>query len=594
MDKVKNLSDRRFAVIIDEAHSSQSGTSSASIKKLLGDETAEDEINEIVKKDKSPKNISFFAFTATPKNKTLEIFGRKAKGDSTPRAFHVYTMKQAIDEGFIMNVLKNYTTYKTVFQIAKKTEGHIKEDIDKVEGAKALSRFLKLHPTQISQKVVIIVEHFRTCVAYKINGKAKAMVVCDSREGAVRYCKEFRKYIADRGYKDIDALVAFSGTIKDPDVPSKEWTEGSLNKGLKHRSIPDAFGSEDFQVLIVANKFQTGFDQPLLHTMYVDKKLAGVMAVQTLSRLNRICENKTDTFILDFVNKAEDIEEAFAPYYKETLLDGETDPNLIFEQKNKLDEYSIYEESEIDAFFKEFSRKVKNNQGALHTLVDPAVDRFKSLKKDKQREFKGGLQKFLRFYEFVTQIVAFDVVEIEKLYYFGKLLNKKLPNDNHNPINLQDDVMLTYLRVEKQYEKNIELEKEKKLSPPTAVGTGAQREEEKVPLDELIAKLNEVWASEVTDGDKLSFIQAVGNKMLENKELRQDAKNNSKNNFKWGSYGKVFDDSVISAMDVQRDMAMEILNDKNKMNLLKEVMMNFVYDALKKDINHLGDANGKR
>lgn len=589
LDKVKKLNDRKFAVIIDEAHSSQSGSESATMKKLLGDETSEDEINEIIKSNKSPKNISFFAFTATPKNKTLEIFGRKGKEDDAPRAFHVYTMKQAIEEGFIMNVLKNYTTYKTVFQIAKKAECHIKEDIDKIEGAKALSRFLKLHPTQISQKVVIIVEHFRTCVAPKINGKAKAMVVCDSREGAVRYCKEFRKYIAERGYSDIDALVAFSGKIKDPDVATKEWTETSLNKGLNHRSIPDAFASEDFQVLIVANKFQTGFDQPLLHTMYVDKKLSGVMAVQTLSRLNRICENKKDTFILDFVNKAEDIEEAFAPYYKETLLDGETDPNLIFEQKAKLDEYDVYEESEIDAFYKEFNRKVKNNQGALHKLVDPAVDRFKALKKDKQGEFKGGLQKLLRFYEFVTQIVAFDAFEIEKFYYFGKLLNKKLPNEHHQPINLQDDVMLTYLKVEKQHEKEIALEKETKLAPLTAVGTGASREEERVPLEELISKLNELWASEVTDGDKISFVQTIGNKMLENEELRQDAKNNSKNNFKWGSYGKAFDSSVISAIDTQRDMAMEILEDKSKMALLKETMMTLIYDALRKDIKNMGE-----
>ena len=349
-EKVGELPARNYAVIVDEAHSSQSGESAAELKGVLAGqairEQAQQEAEEqglpdyeeevlrtMAKRGRQP-NLSFFGFTATPKYKTLEVFGERGP-DGKPRPFHLYSMRQAIDEGFILDVLDHYTTYKTYYKLIKSIEDDPK--VEKRKAALALARFMSLHPYNISQKTEVMVEHFRTFTRHKIGGRAKAMVVTRSRLHAVRYKQEFDKYIRGKGYTDVRALVAFSGEVQDPDIPTVRYTEVGMNEGIREKQLPDEFDTDKYHVLIVAEKYQTGFDQPLLHTMYVDKRLAGIQAVQTLSRLNRTCSGKEDTFVLDLVNEREEIQEAFQPYYEHTIPGDEVDPHKLYELQSKGD-----------------------------------------------------------------------------------------------------------------------------------------------------------------------------------------------------------------------------------------------------------------
>ena len=332
-EKIGKLPKRKYAVIIDEAHSSQGGETAAELEGVLGGAAIKEEVQKIAEEEGLPDyeeeilrtmakrgrqpNISFFAFTATPKYKTLEVFGRPG-ADGKPEPFHIYSMRQAIQENFILDVLEHYITYKTYYRLVKAIENDPK--VDKRKAARALARFMSLHPHNIAQKTEVMIEHFRHFTMHKIGGRAKAMVVTSSRLHAVKYKKAFDKYIAEKGYKGIKTLVAFSGTVTDPDVPDVEYTEVSMNNGIREKELPERFATDGYQVLIVAEKYQTGFDQPLLHTMYVDKRLSGIQAVQTLSRLNRTHPGKEDTFVLDFVNEPEETLDAFQPYYKRTLL----------------------------------------------------------------------------------------------------------------------------------------------------------------------------------------------------------------------------------------------------------------------------------
>jgi len=349
-------------VIVDEAHSSQSGESAMDLKGVLNsngiaeaaakymsenDETDNMEyvVREMMKRGKQP-NISFFAFTATPKYKTTHVFDEPGPTGKAP--FHLYTMRQAIEEKFIHDVLKNYTTYEAYFHIIQSAE----EDphVERKKAARALARFLTLHPHNLSQKTEVMVEHFRTHVKHKIGGRAKSMVVTDSRLHAVRYKQMFDRYIKSNGYKDVKTLVAFSGIVEDPDLPGKNWTEVGMNGGIKESELPEKFDTNEYQVLLVAEKYQTGFDQPLLHTMYVDKKLSGIQAVQTLSRLNRTCAGKDDTFVLDFRNKPEEIFTAFKPFYEHTSTEELTDSQHLYRLQHQIDEAGIVFEEEINAF----------------------------------------------------------------------------------------------------------------------------------------------------------------------------------------------------------------------------------------------------
>lgn len=427
--------NKRFAVIVDEAHSSQTGDAAKKLKRALADtekileEYAEMEYEEEKnRKDNEDKlldelaaqgihnNMSFFAFTATPKDKTLNMFGWH-DNDGKYHPFHIYSMRQAIEEGFILDVLKNYMTYKMYYKIAKA----IPDDpqLDTVAGVNAIRNYETLHPHNISQKTTVMLEHFRSVTMHKIGGKAKAMIVTPSRLHAVRYLQEFRRQIKEKGYMYLDVLVAFSGEVEDD---GQTFTEEKLNKTksgetIKEKALPEAFHTDEFGMLIVAEKYQTGFDEPLLHTMFVDKKLSGVKAVQTLSRLNRTMRGKKDTFVLDFVNSAEDIKKSFNPYYEETVLEEETNPNVVYDLKNTLDEYRVYQQNEIEKFssiFYSSKEQTAGDLGKLQGQIQPALDRYNALEPERQDMFKSTIARFNRIYSFITQVCRLFDKDIHK------------------------------------------------------------------------------------------------------------------------------------------------------------------------------------
>jgi type I restriction enzyme R subunit len=600
IEKVKDLSGKRFGVIVDEAHSSQTGEASRKLKAIIGDENAglsEDEklmmvaegeaVYEIQEPDSEDEivkemathgklnNLSFFAFTATPKAKTLEMFGTPDE-KGIPKAFHVYSMHQAIEEGFILDVLKNYMTYDTYFKVGKA----ISDDprYEKSKANKALGKFLSLHPHNLAQKTQIIVEHFRSVTKDKIGGKAKAMVVTGSRLHAVRYYFEFEKYIKKMGYqKELGILVAFSGTVTDG---GEEYTEYGINK-IKEDELPKKFNSGDYQVLLVAEKYQTGFDEPLLHTMFVDKKLSGVKAVQTLSRLNRTCFGKEDTFVLDFVNSAEDIRAAFAPYYEESTIEETTDANIVYDLKTKLDEFRVYWDTEVENFAKVFFKPSKKQGnidfGVLNSYLDPAVDRYKAKNKEEQEEFKSTLTKFVRTYSFVSNIVKLDDKGMHKFFAYSKCLLRKLPREETGTVDLNDEVTLQYYRVQKIFEGSISLEQGEPL-PNTLHAGKAGKDEEKSPLSELIEKLNERFGTEFGDMDKV-LEQFVAD-MEKNEHLRTQAQNNSKEHFKF-PFNDAFMDIVVDRMMQNKEFCEKILDDDKFGNTVKDLMVDYVYAKLR-------------
>ncbi|QHS23763.1 type I restriction endonuclease subunit R [Virgibacillus sp. MSP4-1] len=589
MDQVSEVANGKYAIVIDEAHSSQGGKSARAMTSLLSNKTlegameeeqlaeedlkdGEDRILEEIAKSGQQENISFFAFTATPKQKTLEKFGTPDK-EGLPKPFHEYTMRQAIEEGFILDVLKNYVTYKTFFKLAKQIDDD--PEVGSKKASKEIARFVSLHPHNIAQKTEIMVEHFRQVTQHKIGGRAKAMVVTGSRLHAVRYKHAFDQYIKEKGYTDLQSVVAFSGTVQDQGV---DYTEAGMN-GFSEGELPDKFHSDYYQILLVAEKYQTGFDEPLLHTMYVDKKLDGIKAVQTLSRLNRICKGKSDTFVLDFVNDAEDIQNAFAPYYEVTQLEDTTDPNILYDIQTELDAFQAYTDQEIDGVAElEYSGKQKNAkvQEKLNSILDKAVYRFKQeLNQEQQDDFKAGCSKFIRTYSFVLQIGPFADIELHKLYVFLNYLFKKLPKKASDGIDLADDVALAYYRNEKVFEGSISLEtnEEHKLKP-TSFGAGSTPEEEKERLSSIIERLNDRFGTEFTDTDKLSYDQ-IKEDIVNNEDLAQKARVNTKDNFKF-SYEEAFLDVVIDRMSQNEKFFMKMLED----NDFKKTVMNFMFDEI--------------
>ncbi len=600
LEKVDSLKGKRFAIIVDEAHSSQTGEASRKMKAILGDaeglteeqqlqkvaeeeakyETKQSDSEDEIAKEMSThgklSNLSFFAFTATPKPKTIEMFGTPGT-DGVPRAFHIYSMRQAIEEGFIINVLKNYMTYDTYFRIGKK----ISDDprYEKSKANKALGKFLSLHPHNLAQKTQIMVEHFRTVTKNKIGGKAKAMVVTGSRLHAVRYYMEFQRYIKKMGYEnELGILVAFSGTVSDGGA---EYTEVSINN-IKESELSGKFSSGDYQVLLVAEKYQTGFDEPLLHTMFVDKKLSGVKAVQTLSRLNRTCFAKEDTFVLDFVNSAEEIREAFAPYYEETTIEETTDANIVYELKTKLDTFRVYWKSEIEslakAFFKPSKKQGNMDFAILNSYLDPGVDRYKGLEETGQEDFKSTLTKFVRTYTFFTSIIRLDDADMHKFHAYAKFLLKKLPKrDGNTPIFLDDEVALQYYRVQKIFEGSIALEHSGPLTNKVVAGQ-PKAEEEKNLLSELIEKINERFGTEFTNIDKV--LEQFVSDMDVNDELRMQARNNSKEHFRF-PFNDAFMDIVIERMAQNQKFCERVLDDEKFGNTIKDLLVSVVYERLR-------------
>ena len=602
VEKVNDLSGKRFAVIVDEAHSSQTGEAARKLKEVIGDEysglseeeklqkiadmeakeekkisDSEDEITKEMSTHGKLKNLSFFAFTATPKPKTLEMFGILEPSE-LPRAFHIYSMRQAIEEGFILDVLKNYMTYDTYFKVGKAIASDPR--YDKSKANKALGKFLSLHPHNLAQKTQIMVEHFRAITKGKIGGKAKAMVVTGSRLHAIRYYYEFEKYIKRMGYKkEMNILVAFSGTVREG---NQEYTEYNINK-IKENELPKKFKSGEYQVLLVAEKYQTGFDEPLLHTMFVDKKLHGVKAVQTLSRLNRICFGKEDTFILDFVNSAEEIQAAFKPYYEESFITETTDANIVYDLKTKLDEFRIYWDTEIENFANVFFKSIKKQEyldfGILNAYIDPAIDRYKSKADEEQEEFKSTLAKFIRTYSFVSNIVKLNDAQMHKFFAYAKCLLRKLPRKNDERIDIEDEVVLQYYRVQKIFEGSIALES--KTEDPLLNKREAgqkKKNEEKSLLSELIEELNERFGTEFGDMDKV-LEQFVAD-MEKDENLRMQAKNNPKEHFRF-PFNDAFDGVVVDRMMQNKEFCKRILDDEKFGNTVKDLLVEFVYKRLR-------------
>ena len=596
IDKVGNIPDRKYAVIIDEAHSSQGGEASKKMKEVLAEKTLEDaeksDINdydlqdeidaEVEKSCKSrgqQQNISFFAFTATPKTKTLGVFGTP-NIEGKPEPFHLYSMRQAIEEGFILDVLENYTTYERYYKITKAINDD--PELNKKKAAKAIGRFVSLHPHELAQKTEVIIEHFRQIVCKKMGGKAKAMVVTSSRLHAKRYFVEFKNYINANNYDDIKVLVAFSGKVTDDDFPSGV-SEPELT-GYGERELPKVFNQDDYKILIVAEKYQTGFDQPLLHTMYVDKALSGVKAVQTLSRLNRTCPGKEDTFILDFANDRDTILDSFQPYYQKTSVSENPDPNHLYDLKHKLDEKQVYWQSEIEAFanvyFKPSNRLSIKDQSNLYAYIDPAVDRFKALEtEDIKDEFKKGLRTWCNLYSFLSQIMPFSDSDFEKFYAYSKLLQTKLPKrDLSETLQLSDELAMEYYRLEKIACGSIELQKEDgELDSLTEAGI-KRAKEEKAPLSQIINVLNDRFGTEFTEADRLFFDQMEADLIMDVK-LKEQAQANKIDTFKF-AFEDLFLTKLIERMDQNQDIFEKILENKAFGGVVKELLMKSVYMKL--------------
>ena len=593
IEKVGDLPSRRYAIIVDEAHSSQGGESTRKMKEVLSAknleeaaledgqefEDEEDEIRKVVEARGPQPNLSFFGFTATPKAKTLEVFGSRDP-DGKPRPFHLYSMRQAIEEGFILDVLKNYTTYETYYRIAKTIEED--PEFDKRKAVRAVARFVSLHPHNLAQKTEVMVEHFREITSKKIGGKAKAMVVTSSRLHAKRYFFEFKKYIREKGYNWIKVLVAFSGSVKDDDFP-EGISEPQLT-GFGEKQLPEVFDKGDYRILLVAEKYQTGFDQPLLHTMFVDKPLFGVKAVQTLSRINRIHPGKEDTFILDFVNDRDTILKSFQPYYEMTTVEQVTDPNHLYDLKNKLDEKQVYWQSEIDAFARVYfmSKNMLNprEQGKLNAFIDPAVDRYKALEENDQDEFKKGLRTWTNIYSYLSQIITFQDVGLEKFFAYGRLLLTKLPKiDLSERLKLTDEIALEYYRLQKASEGSITLEVHGEVGIQNITEAGIKRaKEEKAHLSEIIEILNERFGTDFNNADKL-FFEQIEEELIGDEKLQMQAKSNTIENFKYG-FDEAFLAKLIERMEDNHEIFEKILDDKEFGDVVRKWMLNKVYERI--------------
>jgi type I restriction enzyme R subunit len=611
---------KRFAVIADEAHSSQTGEAAGKLKQLLsadelkdladgGEVAAEDilaaQMSARAGQAGTPSAITYVAFTATPKAKTLELFGRKPQADepagpgNLPEPFHVYSMRQAIEEGFILDVLQNYTSYKLAFKLAHKGKEWDDKEVERSEALKGLMRWVRLHPYNISQKVQVVVEHFIENVQPLLSGHAKAMVVVGSRVEAVRWKLAIDSYIQAQGYT-LGSLVAYSGEVNDPSSLPEPVSELSaqLNPGLKGRDIRDAFATDEFQILLVANKFQTGFDQPLLCGMYVDKKLAGIQAVQTLSRLNRAYKGpyglKDTTYILDFANAPDEVLAAFQTYFETAQLAGVTDPELIFDLRAKLDSAGHYDDFEVERVAL-VELNPKATQAQLIAAIEPVADRL--LKRFKAAEdkdtldalvlFKRDLGTFVRVYAFLSQMFDYGNTAIEKRAIFFKRLLPLLDfGRDREGVDLSK-VVLTHHKLKKQGDAALvlgEAEGDYKLPPMTAPGSGQLQDKDKVRLSEIVAKVNDLFDGELTDHDMLAFVENIKGKMMESDRLVQQAMNNTKDQFSNSpDFSAEQMNAIMDAFDAFSAMSKQAIDSDKVRQGLKHVLLGpaQLYEALR-------------
>jgi type I restriction enzyme, R subunit len=591
------IAKRHYAVIVDEAHSSQTGESARELKAVLGAGASEDaegetdwedRLNQVMASRGKQPNLSFFAFTATPKGKTLELFGRPG-ASGKPEAFHLYSMRQAIEEHFILDVLTNYTAYSTFYKLLKAAEDD--PDLPVKKAARALAKFMSLHPHNIEQKTEVIVEHFRRSVMFRLGGRAKAMVVTASRLHAVRYKLAFERYLAENGYTDMRPLVAFSGTVRDPDT-GIDYTEPGMNsdvvngKSISEAALPSRFETPDYQVLLVANKYQTGFDQPLLCAMYVDKRLDGVQAVQTLSRLNRMIPGKDAPFVLDFVNDAENIYRAFKPYYDKTELAGNSDPSMLNLLKHELDAAQVYHWSEVEAFAQIFYKPVDRQGAADHAQMQrhlqPAVDRFVATKDEvKKQEFREKLGGYVKVYAFLSQIIPYADRDLEMLYSYGRFLLPHLPIDRDTTIvEVGDEVALQYYRLERVFSGGIAVKEGESqyVKSPSDVGTGKAKDE-KAPLSEIIDVLNERFGTQFSEEDRL-FFQQIKEKACKSEQVIQTARANTLDKFELG-IRKIIEGLMIERMSENDKIVTRYMADEDFQGSAFPILAKEIFDAVR-------------
>jgi type I restriction enzyme R subunit len=561
LDKVRELGDRRYAVVIDEAHSSQSGESAKALKKALG-RLGSDDVDDdgdvltasALARGRHP-NLSYFAFTATPKSKTLELFGSLNPQTGKDEPFHVYSMRQAIDEGFILDVLRNYITYQARWRLINAAVDAAEAADPEVDPKKAkakLVRAAELHPESQDQRAQIIIEHFRTEVSGRIGGRAKAMVVTRSREHALKLYQAMRRYLEKRGITDCQPLVAFSGTLT---LDGIDYTEPKLN-GFSEAALPAAFGytkvddpqavarnQTEYRILVVAEKYQTGFDQPLLTAMYVDKPLAGVAAVQTLSRLNRTHPHKSqdDVFVLDFANEAEDIQKAFKPYFETTITEP-TDPNLLYDKQHEVMRYQLLVESEMDAFASALlaaerasvtDKQLEKAHAELYRFLDPAVDRFIELAsrdRDQAEEFRSSASDYVRAYGFLAQVVGYADPDLERLYLYTRFLSRRLPREPGAGVDI-GETTLSHLRIDRTGEHDLALQPSgAHLIPGFSPDGGAAKEVEEKPLSEVIEELNERFGYDLSTSDQILIAQQIIT-LAEDEKMQAVALNNDVDKF---------------------------------------------------------------
>jgi type I restriction enzyme R subunit len=630
---------KRFAVIADEAHSSQTGEAAAKLKQVLsaeeiqyledgGEVSTEDILAAQMAARVKDGGITYVAFTATPKAKTLELFGRRpnpaapAGPTNLPAPFHVYSMRQAIEEGFILDVLKNYTPYRLAFKLASQGQEWDETEVERAAAMKGIMRWVRLHPYNISQKVQVVVEHFRENVAPLLAGKAKAMVVVGSRLEAVRWQLAIDKYIKSNNYK-IGTLVAFSGEVNDKESGPDPFSETSkaLNPGLNGREIREAFNTADYHILLVANKFQTGFDQPLLCGMYIDRRLAGIQAVQTLSRLNRAHPGKDTTYVLDFVNSADDILAAFKTYYATAELEATTDPNVVLNLKAKLDASGHYDSYEIDRVVA-VEQNPKSRQGDLIAALEPVADRLlkrfraaqlaleaATAKKEAAAAegardtmnalilFKADMGAYQRMYVFLSQIFDYTNTDIEKRAIFYKRLIPLVEFGREREGIDLSKVVLTHHNLKDQGQRALPLGdgERPKLQPITEAGGGALNEKEKARLAEIIEKVNDLFEGDITDGDRLVYVNDVlKGKLLESEMLAQQAANNTKEQFSNSpDLTHAIMDAIISAFEAHTSMSKQALDSEKVRTGLKDVLLGPVglYEALRRKGGHFGDGD---
>lgn len=602
-DLVGDTTGKSFAVIVDEAHSSQTGQSAMKLKMALADTgealaeyaelegKAEDELDlendkflrELISAGKH-KNLSFYAFTATPKDKTLELFGEE-RPDGSFHPFHVYSMRQAIEEGFIMDVLANYTTYKTCYKVAKNIPDN--PEVPASKAMKLIRRYTELHPYNIRQKAELIIETFREVTSKAIGGKGKMMVVTSSRLAAVRYFHEVERYIKAQGYDNLQVMIAFSGSVTDPEIPGSDFTEATMNVDEDGNRVSEAQTKAVFHdqgdILIVAEKYQTGFDEPLLHTMIIDKKLRDVKAVQTISRLNRTCPGKIDTYVLDFVNKVEDIQEAFQAFYTETSLEGEINVDLIYAAQKKLREFKVYDDEDIEIVTSiyldpENNKKNSTLQGKITNALLPIAERYNTgLDQEQRYEFRRQVRSFVKWYNYITQIVRMFDKDLHKEYIFCSYLAHLLPSDEVDVWDLGNKVKLEYYKLEETFAGSITLDKSVGGEyEPATMKKGGSKNTKKSQLDEVIEKFNEFFAGEITEGDKI-LAGILMDKMSQDEVLRKSALHDGEQIFENSVFSKAYDKTAMDSFRESREVFGTLFSDPKKYAALKKALAAIMY-----------------